>query len=324
MRTLPLRAALIRGVLLVAANWPIVLIDFGIESLYKLALSLPVFGGALMAGALAHGDLRNVVADGVGPTANLVLGALAESPVALGAFLGALAIAAIGGEVLMFVVKAGTLAVVVAADREAGEVQDEPFGTETLQDASRFRLDLVIESSRHFATRAVMLALGLGAIYLFVGLGYVAVVMQRAWTPSAGWIAAWPVLVLLATSVSVVSIEAASLAYDLLRVIVITDDCSVRAAMTRLRRFVIEDARQVLGIFGVMAAVVLLATAASLLATAGLAPVAYIPIVGLTIVPLQVAVWLFRGLLFQALSLASLSAYQTQYRRFSSARTPVS
>jgi hypothetical protein len=105
MRTLPLRAALIRGVLLVAANWPIVLIDFGIESLYKLALSLPVFGGALMAGALAHGDLRNVVADGVGPTANLVLGALAESPVALGAFLGALAIAAIGGEVLMFVVR---------------------------------------------------------------------------------------------------------------------------------------------------------------------------------------------------------------------------
>lgn len=320
MRTLPLRAALTRGVLLVAANWPIVFVDFGIESLYKLAVAVPVFGGALMAGALAHGDLRSVVADGVGPTANLVLGALAESPVALSAFLGALAIAAIAGEVLMFVVKAGTLAVLVTADRQVGDIQDEPFGTEMLKDASRFGLDAVVTGARHFATRATVLALGLGAIYLLVGLGYVAVVVPSAWAPGA----AWPVLVLLATSAAVVAIEAASLAYDLLRVIVITDDCLVREAVARLRRFVIEDARQVLGIFGVMAAVVLLAGAASLLATAGLAPVAYMPIVGLTIVPLQVALWLFRGLLFQALSLASLSAYQTQYRRFSSARTPES
>jgi hypothetical protein len=320
MRTLPLRAALTRGVLLVAANWPIVVVDFGIESLYKLAVSVPVFGGALMAGALAHGDLRNVVADGVGPTANLVLGALAESPIALSAFLGALAIAAIAGAVLMFVVKTGTLAVLVAADREVGDVQAEPFDTETLKGASRFRLDAVVAAARHFATRAVALALGLGAIDLLVGLGYVAIVVPRAWAPGA----AWPVLVLAATSAAVVSIEAASLAYDLLRVIVVTDDCRVREAVTRLRRFVIEDARQVLGIFGVMAAVVLLAGAASLLATAGLAPVAYMPIVGLTIVPLQAALWLFRGLLFQGLSLASLSAYQTQYRRFSSARTPAS
>jgi hypothetical protein len=323
MRTLPLRAALTRGAWLVAANWPVILVDFGVESLYKLAVSVPVFGGALMAGALARADLRSVVADGAGPTANLVLGALAGSPIALAAFLAALAIAAIGGEVLMFVVKAGTLAVVVIADREVGEVQAQPFGTEVLKGASRFRLDTIVLAARRFASRAVTLALGLGAIYVVIGLGYVAVVMPSLWAPNAWWAASWPVLVLLATSVAVVSIEAASLAYDLLRVIVISDDCSVRAAMTRLRRFVIEDARQVLGIFGVMAAVVVLAGAASLLATAGLAPVAYLPVVGLTIVPLQAALWLFRGLLFQALSLASLSAYQTQYRRFSSARPPV-
>ncbi len=322
MRTLPLRAALTRGALLVAANWPIVLVDFGVESLYKLAVSVPVFGGALMAGALAHADLRSVVADGVGPTANLVLGALAGSPVALAAFLGALAIAAIGGEVLMFIVKAGTLAIVVEADRDAGEIQEETLGTEVLMRASRFRLDAVVAAARHFTPRAVTLALGLGAIYLVVGLGYVAIVMPSLWAPNAWWAASWPVLVVFATSAAVVSIEAADLAYDLLRVIVISDDCSVRAAMQRLRRFVIDDARQVIGIFSVMAALVLLAAAASLLATAGLAPVAYMPIVGLTIVPLQAAVWLFRGLLFEALSLASLSAYQTQYRRFSSARTP--
>ena len=41
MGTLPLGAALKRGCLIAAANWPVVLIDFGVESLFKLAVSIP-------------------------------------------------------------------------------------------------------------------------------------------------------------------------------------------------------------------------------------------------------------------------------------------
>jgi hypothetical protein len=128
--------------------------------------------------------------------------------------------------------------------------------------------------------------------------------------------------VLISTSVSILSIAGANLTYDLLRVVVIADDCSVRAAIGRLRRFVIEDARQVIGIFSVMGGVLLVGTAASIFAAAGLALVAWVPLVGLIIVPLQLTTWLVRQLMFQYTSLAASAAYQSQYRRFSESRWP--
>jgi hypothetical protein len=68
VRALPLRAALTRGVRLVLATWPVVLIEFTASSLYRLALSVPVFGGALvvatLVGAEAHGRLSGTVPDG--------------------------------------------------------------------------------------------------------------------------------------------------------------------------------------------------------------------------------------------------------------------
>ena len=321
---MPLRAALKRGGLITAANWPVILIDFGIESLYKLAVSIPVLGGALMVGTLVGTDLRTVVAEGVVPTADLVLGSLVEAPAALVAFLGALAVTAIGGEALTFIVKAGTLAVFVEADRTAGEVQAEPLDADVLRRASRFALAPVIAGAQHYARRAALLAVGLGVVYCALGLAYVGVVTSGLHAaPGSRWTPAWPVLVLFATSVGIVAVTAANLAYDLLRVVIVTDDCSVRTALDRLRRFIIEDARQVIGIFSVIAGVDLIAGAASILATAGLAPIAYLPFVGLVMVPLQAALWLLRGLLFEGVSLASLAAYQTQYRRFSRDRWPV-
>ena len=42
------------------------------------------------------------------------------------------------------------------------------------------------------------------------------------------------------------------------------------------------------------------------------------------VLPLQAAVWLLRGLVFEALSLVGVAAYQTQYRRFGASRWPAS
>jgi hypothetical protein len=323
MGTLPLRAALERGVLITVANWPVILIDFAIESVYKIAVAIPVLGGALMVGTLVGTDLRTVVAEGVGPTADLVLGSLAGSPAALLAFLAALAVTAIGGEALTFIVRAGSLTVFVDADCAAGDVESRPFDAEALRRANRFGLAVVIDGARHYARRAVVLAVGLGAIYCTLGLAYVVVVTSGLHAAPAGrWTPVWPLLVLLATSTGIVAVTAANLAYDLLRVVIVTDDCSVRTALDRLGRFVIDDARQVIGIFSVIAGVGLIGGAASILATAGLAPIAYVPVVGLIIVPLQAALWLVRGLVFQAVSLVSLAAYQAQYRRFSRERWP--
>jgi hypothetical protein len=100
----------------------------------------------------------------------------------------------------------------------------------------------------------------------------------------------------------------------------VTDDCAIGTAVRRLVQFAIEDARQVIGVFAAIGGIELVAAAVALLATAALAPIAYVPLVGLLVLPLQAAWWLLRALLFEALSLASVAAYQTQYRRFGQSR----
>ena len=324
MGILPLRAAVKRGVLLVIANWPVVLIDFATESIYKLAVSVPILGASLGVAALVGADLSVMISQGVRSTADLVLGSLATAPVALTAFLVALAIVAIGGEAVMFVVKAGTLAVIVEADRASGDAHRMPLGAEAFERAGVYQLESVLVGAQRFSRRAIRLALWLGAGYGIVGVGYVAVVtLGVSSAEAASWLPAWPLVVLAATSVAVVTITAVNLTYDLLRVVVVTDDCEVGIAVTRLKQFVIADARQVIGIFAVIGGVQVLATTGFLLATAGLALVAYVPLVSLIFVPLQAAAWVLRGLLFESMALSALAACQTQYRRFSEEQWPV-
>lgn len=321
MDNLPLRDALKRGALVTAANWPVVVLDFVFESFYKLALAVPIIGGALMVAALIGMDLRSVVGGGLQSTADLVLASLSTAPVALTSFLLALTVVAGCGAALMFALKAGTLWVLVESERTTGDLQHKPVDAVTLREAAVYRPEYVIAGVRAFGRRGMVLALWVGAAYLVIGLSFFATMSYGlALASSTNWAPAWPLLVLISTSVGVVTTAAVNLAYDLLRVIVVADDCSVTEAVVRLRRFIIEDARQVLGIFSVMGLVVFLATAGSLLAAAGLTLVAWVPIIGFAIVPLQIAAWLVRGIIFQYMSLAALAAYETQYRRFSELR----
>ena len=69
----------------------------------------------------------------------------------------------------------------------------------------------------------------------------------------------------------------------------------------RVAQFIRASTREVAGIFGVVLLLVALATIASILATAGLGLIAFIPLVGLAIVPLQAAAWLVRGFVFEYL-----------------------
>jgi hypothetical protein len=79
-------------------------------------------------------------------------------------------------------------------------------------------------------------------------------------------------------------------------------------------RFLRQNAVDVLGVFGVVFALVVLATLASVLAAAGLGLIAFVPFIGLLVFPLQLAAWILRGVLFQYLGLTALGAYLTQYR----------
>jgi len=325
MDPLLLRAAVKRGFLLVAANWPIVAIDFAVESLARLALILPVVGGALMVTAVVGSDVRSLLADGLTDTADIVVGSLTSAPGALAAFFLAIAVVAVGGEALKFIIKAGTLSVIVRADQDAGEIQRLPLRTDALRRARTFGLDVLIDAGRRFARRGVVLALWLGLAYTFVAALYFGFVSRGLLSSGSMWMPAWSALVLGATSAAVVAVALANLGYTLLRVVIVTDDCSITEAVRRLAQFASEDARQVIGVFAVIGAIELVAAAVALLAAAALTPVAYLPIVGLLVVPLQVALWLVRALVFEFFALAGIAAYQTQYRRFGQSRwrTPV-
>jgi hypothetical protein len=72
--------------------------------------------------------------------------------------------------------------------------------------------------------------------------------------------------------------------------------------------------REIAGVFGVVLLFVAIATVGSILAAAGLGLIAFVPLVGLAVVPLQVAGWLLRGFVFQYLALTALSSYLTYYR----------
>jgi hypothetical protein len=72
--------------------------------------------------------------------------------------------------------------------------------------------------------------------------------------------------------------------------------------------------RQIAGVFLIVLALVLVATGASLVATALLGLISFVPLVGLAVFPLQVAAWFVRGMLFQYLGLTALGSYLTLYR----------
>ncbi|HET9371726.1 MAG TPA: hypothetical protein VFO19_15800 [Vicinamibacterales bacterium] len=315
---LPLGAALKRGAIVALANWPVLVIDFLAESLYKVALIVPIVGGAFMVAAVFGADIRELIADGLRETADQVLGTLSTAPAGFFAFLAAIGIVALGGAMLMFIVKAGTLARLVDGERRMPELPPGAVAASHVRRAARFTLARTLDDARHFARRSALLTCWLGVVYAIGTTCYLTALGLGFSLPDRPWASAlWPLIVLVATSTTVVGVSIVHFVHDLLRIIVITDDCRVSEAMSRLRAFLIVDVRQVLGIFAVMTVVVMFAGAIALLVTGSLALVAWVPFLGLLAVPLQIAAWLVRGLLFQGLSLMAVSSYQTQYRRFS-------
>jgi len=314
---LPLRAALTRGALVTLANWPLVLADFVIESLYKLALAVPVVGGAFMVAVLVGADVRALLAEGVRSGAELVLSALINAPRAFLSFVLAGLLVAVGGSVLMFLVKAGTLSVLIEGERRADAIEESSVRWYTLARAHAYSISLMLEGMRRFGRRAIALSLWLSVAYGVLALAYFGALdaaTRLAEQPELGSV--WPLVIVLATSAGFVIVTLVNLTYDLLRIIVVSDDCGVRAALRRLWAFLVADTRQVIGILAVVGTLLLLAAAVSLLVAAGLTLIAWVPFIGLIVVPLQVAAWLVRGLVFQFMGLTALAAYQTQYRRF--------
>jgi hypothetical protein len=318
MGALRLRVALRRGALITLANWPLVIAEFAADALMKASLGVPVVGGAIMVTALAGRDMGALLSNGLRDAAGGVIEALTDAPAALTAFIAAFAIVAIGAAALTFLVQAGSLAVFVAAERRApGELNAGSIRNDAMRQAKAATLEVFLGGVRAFGLRMVSLgALLLAAYALAAGIvGAVTLALYRV-AEAAEWISAFPIVALAATGALVVLLTAINLVYVLTQLVIASDDCGVGAAVRRVRRFLVYDARQVAGIFGVMFALMVGGAVVSVIVTAALGLVAWVPVVGIIVFPLQAAAWLARGLVFQLAGLTTLVAYIAQYRRY--------
>src|SRR5690348_15860892 len=102
-----LKAALKRGALIAAANWPLVLVQFVTESVLKLLLAVPIVGGAFHVALLLDTSLSDLLRGDVRDIVTSIMAALVTNPLALVAFIAAGLIVLVGGLLITIVVTGG-------------------------------------------------------------------------------------------------------------------------------------------------------------------------------------------------------------------------
>jgi hypothetical protein len=132
----------------------------------------------------------------------------------------------------------------------------------------------------------------------------------------------WRVLAAIASAALVASITVLNFLYLLCQIVIAVEDCTVREAILRVVRLLRAEFRLMISVFGATLGLVLLTTAASILATAALGLIGFVPLVGLAALPLQLIAWLMRGVVFQYIGLTALVAYARIYRGKESGQVP--
>ncbi len=312
-----LKMTLKRGALLAAANWPLVVVQFIAESTLKLLLGVPVVGGIFLVVLLLDADVEEVLGGDVRDVVAAVFGALRAHPAALAFFAAAFLLVLVGGCVLTFIVKGGTVAVLVDADANAGALERPPLRWQTLRRASRTGIDPFLNGCRRLWRRYVRLGLCLLFVYAATAAVYLGLlVVGYTLADNIGVLLWWTITLMAASSVLIVWIVVVNFFYLLTQLVMAVEDVGVRTALRRVFRFVKASLRELAGIFGVVLLIVVLALIGSVLAAGGLSLIGFVPVVGLAVMPLQIAAWLLRGFVFQYLALGALGAYLTQYRYY--------
>src|SRR5204862_4449223 len=111
-----------------------------------------------------------------------------------------------------------------------------------------------------------------------------------------------------------------NLLYLLIQIAIAVDGGALTDAPMAVLRFIRADLGELAAVFGVVFALVVATAFASALAWSGVGLIAFVPLVGLAVFPLQLAALLLRGLVFEYLGLTALGAYLTLYRRHAARR----
>ena len=316
MTTTPgLKTALKRGALLAAANWPLVIVQFVAESSLKLLLAVPIVGGAFLVALLLDTSLSDLLRGDVRDIVTTIIAALKTNPAALTAFVSAGLLVLVGGSIITFIAKAGTVSILAEAERIAGPIERPPLRLDALRRAGAVSIDAFLAGCSRLWRRYVRIGFGLLVVYVLTAAGYLAIVLGGySLAANSAILLGWTVVAALASSALIVWITLVNFFYLMTQMVVAIEDVSVRTGVRLALRFVWGHLREVGAVFGVVLVFVILATAASILATAGLGLIAFVPLVGLAVLPLQLAAWLLRGFVFEYLALAALGAYLSHYR----------
>jgi hypothetical protein len=312
-----LKTALKRGALVAAANWPLVAVQFIAEGTLKLLLAVPIVGGVFLVVLVLGADAEEVLRGDLREVLTAVFGSLRANPAALTAFVAAALIVLLGASALTFIVKGGTVTVLAEAEVAAGPIERPPLRLEVLRRANLTEIERFLDGCRRLWRRYVRLGALLLLVYALSATAYLGVVVGGyALAGNSGVLLGWGMATFVASSALVVWITLVNFFYLLTQMAIAVDDTSVRRGVARVIAFLRSQLREVAGIFGIVLLLVVVATVASILATAGLGLIAFVPLAGLAVVPLQVAAWLVRGFVFQYLALTALGAYLTHYRHY--------
>ena len=304
-----------RGTLVAAANWEVVLLQFLAETVFKLLLVVPVLGAASLVALLVGGSAIDLATADVQEILAVLVAAFSDHPAAVLAYAFGLVVVVVGGSLLTFLVKGGTVATLVAGDRQARAIEQLPVRLGTMTRASAFRLDVFMLACGRLFQRYVKLGVLLGAAYAVLGVLYLALVFWSYQVVSAaGATAAWTMTAAVISGTVVLIVTAVNLLYLLLQIAVAVDNCGVRDALRRVGRFLRAEAVPVSMLFVTLLIIVGLATAGSILGMAGLGVIGFVPVLGLAAFPVQLAAWVFQYLVFQYLGLSALAAYLHLYR----------
>jgi hypothetical protein len=311
-----------RGALLAAANWQAVAIQLVAETTFQVLLAVPVIGAAILVAVLLGADLADLLQGGMRDMFTTIASALMSEPVALVSFMFAFFVVLLGGSMFMFLVKGGTVDVLVAANEAARPIEREPITYESLHSASLFTLDRYTRGCSRLFRPYLKLGLALMVVYAVSGGVYLAFVVY-GYRMAGGrvLIIGWTLVAALAAGALIVWITLVNFAYLLLQIVIAIESVQPAQAVRLAVRFVRAELRELAAVFVLILAVVIVATFASALAWSGVGLIAFVPLVGLAVFPLQLAALVVRGLVFEYIGLTALGAYVTLYRGYTARRS---
>jgi len=298
-----------------AANWPVTLVQSTADSLFKLLISIPIVGGVFLVALVLGAEPGSLFALTWADFVTTTIGSLLSHPGVLVMFLLSLGTVAVGGSLFVFLVKAGTIGVLVAGEAAAGPIEEPPLHFETVARASRFSIDRFVERAQALFRSYAKLGFALMVVYLASGLVYLLV----AWTNRVAgnsWLLTAVVTVMFVAWITLINVV-----YLLIQIVMAADECGVRAGMRRVAAFIRGERYRLGAVFLVVLGMVVVATGASFMAAASLSLITFVPFLGpflgLAVLPLQLLAWILREIVFQYIGLSSVGAYLKLYRDFS-------